>query len=250
MVVMAVIWFVAAMDRVVMPLITLTGVERLTPDLRLIPYAKADSLCRALGLTVEISRGRPDSKAAPGSILDQYPAAGLPVKPGKKIEVVVCDSAGMATTPNVIGRSPQEAALAAASAGLNVADEHIRHANSWEYPAGVVISQTPKPDEIATPGRELILTVSLGQPPDEVIVPNLVGMPSEGVEELLERTGLHLGERKITADSAMAIGIVLGQEPTAGANVPVGAKVMVRVASRGAASPAPAPPAASPTQSK
>jgi len=235
--IMGIIWLAAAMDRVVMPLVTLAGVEQIVLDLRLLPYEKADSLCRAAGLVLEKIRGRPDSRAATGSILDQFPGAGVPVKPGKKIEVVVCDSIGPANTPNVIGRSPREAALSASQAGLIVNEEHIRRVTSWEYPAGVVIRQSPKPEELVTPNSELLLTVSLGPPPDRVIVPNLVGMPYRGVSALLERTGLRLGGEAPGAASDSTV-IVTAQQPAAGSNVSVGSAVTVQVGGRQGIKPA------------
>ena len=231
-VIVAALWFVGFLDRVVMPLISRSGVQVNVPDLRNIKFEQADSLCSKLQLEIVKARTRPDDRLGAGVIVDQFPVAGSVVKPGRRIEVVVTDQAGLIACPGVVGRSVREAMISADSCGLVIRENAIRYAYSEQDPEGVVVSQTPPPFTGVLKGAELRLTVSLGGAPVEMIVPNLVGRNFEEASFLLIRYQLHPGDVISFPDRHSTPGIILSQDPPAGSTLPDDKRVNLRVAIR------------------
>ena len=224
-VVIAVLWLIVFTDRVVMPLIVLSGIENRVPDLHFMNIDEADSTCRALGLELIRGRTRIDDRLSPGTILDQFPVAGVTFKPGRRIEVVISDRAQMVTCPKVLGRSPREAMIIADSAGLALIREHIRYQHSKWSPEGVVIVQEPKPMTEMKRGDELKLIVSLGERPLEIVAPDLVGMQLDGIGIALAKYGLRLGKVTRFPDRTAPAETVISQSPSPGTPMGAGDRV-------------------------
>lgn len=237
MVVIGAFWLLGFVDRVVMPLLARSGVETAMPDLRRLHWTLADSICRRLRIDLVRARTRADDKIRPGVVVDQYPAAGTFVKPGRRVEVVVTDQAGLAVCPNVAQRSPREAAIIADSSGLAVNLEAVRYRHSDSEPEGIVIAQAPPAYTGVLPGTELILTVSLGPASSSPTVPELVGRNISEVVFLLAQQELKLGEVARYPDRSRVPGTVIGQSPSAGSLLPGDGKVAIKVAALPVASP-------------
>ncbi len=231
-VIFAALWLAAFVDRVLMPLIARVGVQVTVPDIRRFRIETADSLCKSLGLELVRGRARPEEHLPPGIILDQYPAAGSTVKPGRMIEVVVSDPANLVSCPSVVGHSPREAVIMADSCGLIVRPERISYDFSETNPEGVVFSQTPPPFTGILHGSELRLTVSLGSAPTTMEVPNLVGRNIEDVRLLLARYRLTLGEVTNFPIRKTVPGTILNQTPAPGSPPPEGGFVSVSIAAQ------------------
>jgi len=226
----AIIWLILLIDRVVMPLIALSGVERQVPDLHHLSLFEADSICNDLRLELVQGRIRIDDRQPPGTILDQYPITGVIVKPGRRIEVVVSDHEMLAVCPHVIGQSPREAAILANSIGLEVLTEHTRYSHSSKYPEGVVISQRPSPGTELNRGQELIITVSLGRLPENIVAPNLVGHKLVDIRMLLAKNGLRKGKITRFPDRSVPVGTIISQDPKQGTAINAGESINLRVA--------------------
>ena len=229
-VVIAAIWLVFFIDRAIMPLIVLTGVERVTPDLHHLSYASADSICKSLDLELASNRSRVDYDQPPGTILDQYPLAGTEVKLGRRIEVIISRSERMIICPNVKRRSPREASIIADSLGIKVNSEKTRYRHSRKYPEGVIISQIPEAGDEMNRGDELVLSVSLGRVPAEIVAPDLVGRKIDNVGVVLAKYNLRLGKISRYPDSTVPPGTVLTQNPLPGTPMKSGGRVSVNVA--------------------
>ncbi|MCF7809608.1 PASTA domain-containing protein [bacterium] len=232
-----VIWLMFFIDRALMPLIALAGVERTVPNLRYMDVNEADSLCEALGVEIVHSRYRVDDKQPSGTILDQFPVAGSIVKPGRRIEVIVSEQDLSVNCPNVVGMSPREASLKAASFGLKVDEANIRYCHSSNSPEGVVVAQNPKVDEELVKGTELILTVSLGKIPDRIIAPDLKGRNINDIRLVLTKSRLRLGKVTHFPDSSVPQGTILSQDPPAGTAMEAGDLISIRSAVKPRSSP-------------
>ena len=226
----AFIWLVLLVDHVIMPMITLAGVEREVPDMHHLDFERADSICNSLGLQLIKGRTRIEDKQNPGTILDQFPVAGAIVKPGRRIEVVISAQAGLSICPNMIGRSPREAAIMAHSAGLYVNPEKMRYWHSSSFPEGVVMRQSPQSGTEMNRGVELILTVSLGEKPEEIFAPDLVGRKGDAIGVILAKNSLRRGNIVRFPDRSSPSGTVLSQDPPAGTPMKPGGRVSVRIA--------------------
>jgi serine/threonine-protein kinase len=235
--VIALIWLMFFIDRAVMPLIALAGVERTVPNLRYMHVNQADSLCKELGVEIVHSRYRVEDKQPSGTILDQFPVAGSIVKPGRRIEVVVSEQELSVKCPNVVGMSPREASLKASSFGLKVDDANIRYSHSSSSPEGVVTAQRPIAGDELTKGTELILTVSLGKTPDNIIAPDLKGRNINDIRLVLTKYSLRLGKVPHFPDSSVPQGTIISQDPPAGTAMEAGDLISVRSAVKPRSSP-------------
>ena len=228
--VIVVIWLLFFIDRIVMPLIAFSGVERRVPDLHYLLVNEADSLCKSLELEMVISRYRVEKKQLPGTVLDQFPIAGSVVKPGHRIEVVVIEQELSVRCPNVVEMSPREASIIASSYGLIVNDSNIRYWHSSSTPEGIVTVQQPNAGEELIKGTELILTVSLGKSPDRIVAPDLKGRKVNDIRLILAKYRLRLGKVTHFPDSSVPQGTILSQDPPAGTPMEASGLVNVRSA--------------------
>ncbi len=229
-VIIAVVWLVVGLvDRVIMPLVVLSSVERQVPNLHHLSLEEADSICCLIGLELVRGRVRVDNRLPPGSVLDQFPVAGVSVKPGRRVEVITSGRERLIACPDAVGRSPREAMLMADSSGLVVVENHIRYSHSSRYPEGVVMVQRPLPMTGMMRGDELTLTVSLGPRPTETVAPELVGRRISEVGVILAKHNLRLGKVTRYPDSSVPSGTVISQSPEPGSPMKPGEKVNVSV---------------------
>lgn len=188
------IWVIVFIDRVVLPFICRSGVEFTMPDLRYKSFAVVDSICRNAKLDLLPARMRTDDKVRPGLVIDQYPEAGSIVKPGRRTEIVISGTIGLIACPDLIGKSPREAALIADSTGLWINTQDIRYSFSENDPEGVIVDQSPFALTGLMRGAEIRITVSLGVAPTNPVVPDLTGVTLENAALMLRKQGLRLGE--------------------------------------------------------
>ncbi len=229
-VIIAVFWLIVFIDRILMPLVVSAGVEHEIPDFHYMQLVEADSICDLFDIELVPERTRIDDRVSTGTILDQYPVAGVNVKPGRRLEVIVSVREGLVICPDIIGRSPREAAITADSVGLIVDSKHTRYRHTKKYPEGVVIFQTPEPMTEMNRSDELILTVSLGKRPTEIVAPDLVGRQFENVGIMLAKYNLRLGRVKRFPDRSVPAGTVLSQDPPSGTPMKARGKVHLNVA--------------------
>ena len=230
-VIVSVIWIVVFVDRIVMPLFVRSGVDVMVPDLRDLHVMEAERLCLNSGIElIRGSRMRVDNAHRAGTILDQFPVGGMKVKPGRRVEVILSVKDQLILCPEVIGKSPREAYLIADSSGISVNPELNIFQHSTVYPAGVVFKQSPQPKSGIMKGDTLQITVSLGNEPQQIIAPDLVGYRIEEVEFLLAKYFLTLGRVTKYPDKSRRDGEVILQEPPPGTVLKKGDSVRVRIA--------------------
>lgn len=230
-VIFAAFWTIALIDRILMPLIVAGGVEIDVPDLREMPISLAQRVCAAKG--IELVRGermRMDSRHKPGTVVDQFPVAGSKVKSGRRIEVVLSIREQLLLCPDVLGRSPREAMLVADSTGIVVKKENISCQHSDTLPEGVIMSQRPLPRERIPRNSELNLTVSLGQKPDKIVAPELIGRHFSEIDLLLAKYDLSLGQISRYPQKSTREGIIIEQTPKSGTAMVSGQRIDVKIA--------------------
>jgi serine/threonine-protein kinase len=149
-----------------------------------------------------------------GQVMSTSPAVGTPLKRQAVVNLVVSDGGRPTQVPNVIGMDLDEATQQLKSLGFQVASQQVDTAAE----PGVVISQSPTPDQKAPHGSTITLQVG-SRGAGMVVVPDLSGMSRNQAEAVLRKLGLN-------ADSGFGFGNrVTGQDPTAGTQVPAGTTV-------------------------
>ncbi len=170
---------------------------------------------------------------AEGIIYDQSPKPPKIVKQGTKIKVKVSLGKQEVKVPELTGMTRGEAEKELTKLGLSVS---IVPEQSDTVTEGNVIHFSPEKGTVLTSGDAVTLYVSRAARSDKVVVPDLTGLPSSSdATKALEPLRLRLGT-VTTAESTLAAGTVLSQDPVGGTEVAVGTKVNI-VLSTGVVTP-------------
>ncbi len=156
-------------------------------------------------------------------ILEQDPPAGSLQKRGANVTLAVSGGQATATVPEVAGSSQQQAKIAIENAGFTLGSITEQASN---LARGSVISSVPP----AGTTSELPATVNIimSQGPS-VQIPDLTGRTLPDARSSLELLGLRVGSANPDTSSFMPENTVLGQSPVAGATVPAGSSVLLRI---------------------
>jgi PASTA domain len=144
---------------------------------------------KVLGLVFLVGERKAASGAAPGTVVEQTPAAGQQLEARGSVTVVLVREPPK--VPSVVGRTLAEATalLAQCSYKLEqagpIADAHV--------PKGNVVSQLPEADKLQETDKPIVVRVSSG--PGEFEVPRLLGRNIENVKTLAKRPRLHAQDR-------------------------------------------------------
>jgi beta-lactam-binding protein with PASTA domain len=224
------------------------------PDVVGMTKADAESALTAAGF-VPASAVQYDLSAPSGFVMEQLPAGGEQAAAGSQIGLLVSKGKPNVSVavPDVTGMTADEATTTLADAGLVAVPVE---ANVADVPKGDVAEQEPAAGAPVTPLSEVLITVSLGPGTSSVTVPDVVGQSKADAVKTLESAGL-VATVAQAYSSDVAKGIVIAQEPKAGAKVEKGGDAGV-LASLGkppspSASPSPSStaqptPSASPSQ--
>jgi len=156
--------------------------------------------------SVEFDEGVP-----PGSILRQVPPAGLKVREGKMIRVVLSSGGKIVFVPDLVGVSLMESQNRLRSAGFVLGA--VSQVYSVVTPEGAVMSQYPGAGTTAKPGAMVDLKVSRGTPAQgQTLFPNFVGRPLVDAQTWAEEQGFYPDVR-IEENTKLPEGMVLRQSP-------------------------------------
>lgn len=123
--------------------------------------------------------------------------------------------------PSVVGWSAHGAAVRIRARHLTY--RIVGHAPSRRIPRGDVATQTPAAGREVKEGRQVLLTLSDGQP--LTVVPNVISMTLSVAKAQLDAMTLTLGRVTHRTSSVYARGEVMGQSPAASARVAQGQRV-------------------------
>ena len=207
------------------------------PDLRTRTTAEAEGiLAEAAAALIEqlgLSTGLPGlsmgavteraDPAAPGTILEQVPAAGERASLYAAVDVVV-SALATRTVPSLAGLTQSGAAAALAAAELALGGVTARPAESAP---GTVVAQDPIAGAEWPRGGRVAITLATGR---SATVPELVGLAVEAAREALTGLGLALGTTTTRVEPGPP-GVVLSQDPPARQSVATGSAVNVVVRS-------------------
>jgi beta-lactam-binding protein with PASTA domain len=249
-------WWLAIVAPIVLALVILLALllpkHTTVPNLRKAASAfAAEKLLNEAGLKLSPEIGQAaNTGAAPGTIVDQSPAAGKHVRKGSLVSIQIAAGSGTDTVPSVIGQTPVAADATLRAAGVSLGTISPQPVN----PKGTIASQIPAANQKVqggTPVAVFLAPASAGGAKASggakaaggaagagaaaaaaaaaIVVPSLKGSPTEAAAQL-SQAGLvpQVAERLSTSPP----GGVIGSVPPAGTKVRKGATVQVLV-SRG-----------------
>lgn len=183
-----------------------------TPSLEGKLPAQATQALNDAGLRLGKVSETPTDSAAVGTVISQKPAAGITLKPGSEVALVLAAAPEQTHVPDVSGKKLEEAETTLAKARLR---PYRVDSYSTNLAVDYVISQLPSAGAELAPGSAVALAVSKGPAPGNVAVPNVGGLSEADAKSII-------GTRKLRSEvyrsytSSVAAGLVMTQTPTPG----------------------------------
>jgi serine/threonine protein kinase len=190
---------------------------------------EAQSILKNSGLVLVIAAQQNHPEVPANVIISQSPLPGEQVKQGREIHCVVSKGQDLATVPQVEGKTYKEASIDIENAGISVGNVSRTYHETIEKDK--VISQNPKAGLEVPRNTVVDLVVSDGPEPQSVNVPNVIGMTLDQAKAALSEVLLDYGSVEYM-NSSQPEGVVIGQNPPAGTEVPFQYKVSLIVSGR------------------
>lgn len=209
-----VVWFSHAIVSFVMPTGTLVRLPSFVG--RTLPDAEAE-LAR-LGLKSAVTATSASKHYPKGVVVDQQPDAGVEVRTGREITLVISTGMQAELMPDLRFQGLREARLDISDAHLQLA--RTTFAKSDDVPANHVIAQHPLPLSRVAGGAPVTLTVSSGGAA-QLRVPAFVGLNVDEARALAARDHIKLGQIVWTpfGTAGPPHGDVVRQKPAGGARI-------------------------------
>ena len=164
---------------------------------------------------------RPDER---GLILEQDPKAGAIVKAGRRVALTVSRGVVVDQVDNFIGRNIDEAradlqALFTSEGSQLISIKEPVLYRASEEPAGTIIEQDPAPETPVSEAVQLSFVVSRGPGADAATIPSIIGRSIAEIVALMGQAELVFNFTAREAQAGETAGVVVSQEPAAGASV-------------------------------
>lgn len=197
--------------------LSIRGHQETVPDLAGKPVERAQQLASALGLELRVADKLFSPLVPVNHIVSQQPPAGMRVKVGQQIHVLVSLGPPQAVVPNLVGTSLRAAQIAAVQRGLTVGNVA---AVPW---AGTepeqIVAQDPPPQTADVRSPAVNLLVSRGEPSPAYVCPQFVGKPLNDARRALEKAGFQVGTVTPVPAGELSPGVILAQTPPAGSKI-------------------------------
>ncbi|MFP3989176.1 Stk1 family PASTA domain-containing Ser/Thr kinase [Streptomyces sp. E11-3] len=176
------------------------------------------------GLTVKVVPK--ESPVTPGEVLEQDPRSGTEVERGSEITLTVAKEKELATVPNLLGKTPEEAKAELEAKGLVLGAQTQEESDAQEE--GKVFEQSLPGGQDVDPGTTVNIKIAKApeEPADEKFaMPKVTGMTLGQAKQVLAQSNLQLGGINGSQDDNS---FVLRSNPQEGAEVKPGQKVNLR----------------------
>ena len=213
--------FALLFNYAVMPIWTRHDASVQVPDVRELTPGDAESTLLLAGLEGDPQPQPYNPNVAPDLVVDQSPAAGTAVKPGRRIYYYVNESPKqLVAVPEVVSLSESKAREDVGERGL-VVDRVEMDSVRTPY-ENTVTRQLPAAESRVPVGTRVTLWISPGvEKRREVTVPGVVGMPVEQARAAITGAELWVDSPRATS------GEVTRQEPVRGEKLNPGQEVRI-----------------------
>lgn len=163
-----------------------------------------------------------------GTVISQQPSAGMRVREGRFINVVISLGGEKVFVPNIVGEERRKAELTLRQYNLFVGTVTERY--SLRYTKNRVIEQQPPPETIVDKNSYVDIVVSLGLPPEDLILmPELINKHISEVTSWAEKYGLQVKvEYEVMENEPQ--GKIVQQQPLPDTIIQAGQEIKVVVA--------------------
>ena len=189
---MILVLVVILFDQFIMPWYTKHGEALAVPNVIAQRFEDAKELLELQGLKV-IKGGEKNNAQLPfGYVVEQNPRPAKLVKLGRRVYLTISSGEREFQMPDLVGLSETNARERLKS--YNLLLEDIVYKYSPEEPRDVVMAQSKDPRTLVRVGTPIEITVSLGEPTENVIVPSLLGKTLNVAKRELQKAGLVVGK--------------------------------------------------------
>jgi len=194
------------------------------PDVTTMDKAAATLVIEEAGFVVGVVTEEFNNEVASGIVIGQNPTAGMPVKEGTAVDLVISKGPDLVIVPAIVGLTQAEADAALTDAGLTGRGGPSDY--DPKIPAGSVISQEPgKGDEVV---RDSAVTYVISLGAEQAVVPDVEGLSQSKATTRLKDAGFKVKVTTSPSDSVKD-GIVISQSKSAGGSYPKGTTVTIDV---------------------
>ena len=197
------------LDQVILPQLTGAGRRAEVPVLTGMGEGAALAACQQAGLALEVQGETYSGEMEAGLVLDQDPEAGLTVKQGRGVYVILSRGPEMVTVPHVVGLTQRQAAILIENNFLAV--EQVNTTVNASIARGRVVEVDPPPGSVLPKGAALTMVVSQGT--QKIRVPSLIDKTVEEARKILTDAGLAIGEVAFRINRYLPPGRVIDQHP-------------------------------------
>ena len=205
------VWFGHSVQEFLLP-----GPSTLTvPSFVGLPQTDAVNDINRMKLKATIAGHVPSSVYPKGVVMNQQPQAGLHVRAGRQVSLIISQGVQTLLMPDVRYQSLRDARLDLAHSRLQLA--RVSYEKSEDIPPDHVISQDPQPSVSVTEGSTVSVLVSKGGA-TQVKVPGFDGMTIDEARGIAAHDHIKLGQIVWTplGKNGPAHGIVVAQRPSQG----------------------------------
>ncbi|MFE1248964.1 Stk1 family PASTA domain-containing Ser/Thr kinase [Streptomyces sp. NPDC058735] len=203
------------------------GIDNKTiPAPRLVGEKLADARQLAKNSDLKLSTtDKPCENQSKGKICEQDPKAGVDVKKGDTINVVVSTGAPKVAVPSVVGDSLDDAKATLESDKYEFEVE-TRTKVSGEEP-GTVLAQDPELGAEVEKGSTITLTVAKAE--EKSTVPDVLGQSCDAAKQQMQASDLVGNCTEVETDVDNQVGKVIATTPQAGSSVDKNSSVNIQI---------------------
>ncbi|MEZ4388631.1 MAG: PASTA domain-containing protein [Candidatus Krumholzibacteriia bacterium] len=214
---------VVAVNFTVLPRIVHRNTVVNTPDVRGMTTEGARLVLGPHGLTVVESRSRAHASVPAGMILEQTPAAGSPIRSGRRVRVVTSSGPPAGGVPDLAGLSFRQAEITLQRENFRLG--RVSRLTRDDVTAATVVFQNPPAGRELRKGRPVDLVVAEPAPPRLLCVPDLRGAPIYLAQRKIADAGCVLAPIVYERTDRSAPNLVLRQTPAPGARIREGERI-------------------------
>jgi serine/threonine protein kinase/beta-lactam-binding protein with PASTA domain len=175
---------------------------------------------------------QPSSAQPKGTVFDQDPAGNTEVKKDRPITLYISTGAPKVNMPDLSGVTLDQAKQQLINLGFAKNNIRTKQVASADVPAGQVVSTNPPADTMVSTDRQVVLSVSRGQP--QSTVPSVIGKSLDEASKMLVDAKLVVGQIIPISQPGVANGTVVDTAPNhPGDTVSPGTAIDLYVAENG-----------------
>jgi len=201
--------------------------EVTVPDFVGFEFSEAEKLAAENGLKLNVVKREANERVQPNGVLSQVPKAGMIVRRGREVDVVLSSGIETVLVPDLTGKTLIEAEILLDQAGLKRGDVYSE--SNKNVPKDRIVRQKPAPNTKIQKGAAVDIYRSLG--PEYVEVPNFIGASLLKVQSELASLGLVFNNSVMYQTSPYQKGNILDQRPLPGEVVPLNTEMSFVVSS-------------------